>query len=204
MSKNLPKVADFMSVAEHVGIIGSPSSTAEVCLEIMGHSVDRKLVGELVLFNYLQDGAAQYALGQINEVRMSNIWHESPTIRSLARRRGGVDHVSAVQDTHQGKMLVSAVFEETVAPNGAAVYDPSILGTVPATGTAVCLADDGILSTILRPYRRQLFYLGNVYGSKPKMPLWFKHFDSGPDGAGEAYHLGVFERPARESQFWRK
>jgi len=35
-----------------------------------------------------------------------------------------------------------------------------------------------------------LFYLGHVYGSKPKLPLWFKHFDSGQDGAGEAYHLG--------------
>ncbi len=32
----------------------------------------------------------------------------------------------------------------------------------------------------------------HVYGSKPKLPLWFKHFDHGPDGAGEAYHLGVF------------
>jgi hypothetical protein len=37
-----------------------------------------------------------------------------------------------------------------------------------------------------------LFYLGRVYGSTPKLPLWFKHFDSGPDGAGEAYHLGIF------------
>lgn len=25
-----------------------------------------------------------------------------------------------------------------------------------------------------------------------KVPLWFKHFDRGPDGAGEAYHLGIF------------
>ena len=31
-----------------------------------------------------------------------------------------------------------------------------------------------------------------MYGSKPKLPLWFKHFDTGPDGAGEAYHLGIF------------
>ena len=187
----LKKLSDIMSGASRIGIIGSPSSTAEVCLEIMGHSVNRKLVGELVLFNYLQDGAPQYALGQINEVRMNNVWHESPTIRSLARRRGEVDHISAVQDTHQGKMLVSAVFSETERDTGV-MYDPSFLGTVPATGTAVCLADDDILSTLLHPYRNQLFYLGNVYGSKPKMPLWFKHFDSGPDGAGEAYHLGVF------------
>jgi hypothetical protein len=45
---------------------------------------------------------------------------------------------------------------------------------------------------VLQRYREQIFYLGHVYGSKPKLPLWFKHFDQGPDGAGEAYHIGVF------------
>ena len=192
-SKRPAKVSDVMSDAERIGIIGSPSSTAEVCLEIMGHSVSRKLVGELVLFDYLQDGMLHYALGQINEIRMSNFWHESPNIRGLARRRGRVEHVSTVQDTHQGKMLVSAVFGEIIKEDKS-VYEPSILGTVPATGTSICLADDVILSALLHPYRNQLFYLGNVYGSTPKMPMWFKHFDSGKDGsgAGEAYHLGIF------------
>ena len=191
------KVLDMMSKAERIGIIGSPSSTAEVCLEIMGHAVNRKLVGELVLFNYTQDDAPHHALGQINEVRMNNVWHENPTIRGLARRRGKVDHVSNVQDTHQGKMLVSAVFSESAGDSGVE-YAPSILGTVPSTGTAVCLADDDILSALLRPYRNQLFYLGNVYGSKPKMPLWFKHFDTG------RITWAFLARPAPASRFWRK
>ena len=63
---------------------------------------------------------------------------------------------------------------------------------MPATGTAVHLVTDEILDEILSPYREQLFYLGHVYGSLPKLPLWFKHFDQGPEGAGEAYHLGIF------------
>ena len=188
----LVKVSDMMSKASRIGIIGSPSSTTEVCLEIMGHSVGRKLVGELVLFNYEQDGTPHHALGQINEVRMSNIWHETPTIRSLARQRGKVDHVSAQQDTHQGKMTVSSVFKETIASDGVAFYGRSMLGTVPATGTPVCVADDKILKGLLHPYREQMFYLGNVYGSTPKMPMWFKHFGRGPSGLSEAYHLGIF------------
>jgi hypothetical protein len=84
-------------------------------------------------------------------------------------------------------MIVSAVFAAT--PKG---YEPSILGTVPATGSNIHLVNDDVLSEVLSPYRNQLFYLGNVYGSKPKLPLWFKHFAAGPDGAGEAYHLGIF------------
>ena len=109
-------------------------------------------------------------------------------MRSLIRQRGWVDAVSERQDTHLGKMGVSAVFQK----GGPAGYEPSILGTVPSTGTHIHIVSDDILDEILRPYQDQIFYLGHVYGSKPKLPLWFKHFDRGPDGAGEAYHIGVF------------
>lgn len=54
------------------------------------------------------------------------------------------------------------------------------------------LANNEVIQELLSPYRDQLFYLGHVYGSTPLLPLWFKHFDSGPRGAGEAYHLGIF------------
>ena len=43
----------------------------------------RKLVGELVLFNYMQDSARHCALGQITEIVMRNIC-EDPTIRSVS------------------------------------------------------------------------------------------------------------------------
>ncbi len=47
------------------------------------------LVGELALFRYHQDGLSHYALGQITEVKLRNVWHEDPTMRSLIRQRGG-------------------------------------------------------------------------------------------------------------------
>ncbi len=177
----------FVQDAEKIGVIGSPSSTSELSLDIMAQAVDKKLVGELALFRYTQDSVPHYALGQITEVQMRNIWHEDPTMRSLIRQRGRVDAVSERQDTHLGEMTISAVF----AAQGKN-YRPSILGTVPPTGTPIVLVDDPILEQLLSPYRQQLFYLGHVYGSKPKLPMWFKHFGSGPQGAGEAYHLGIF------------
>lgn len=51
---------------------------------------------------------------------------------------------------------------------------------------------DLVLDERLRPYSDQIFYLGHVYGSRPKLPLWLKHFGTGPDSAGEAYHVGIF------------
>lgn len=178
---------ELVDAAERIGVIGSPSSTGELSLDIMAGAVSRKLVGELALFRYLQDNQGHYALGQITEVTLRNVWHEDPTMRSLIRQRGRVDAVSERQDTHLGEMTVSAVF--AASQDG---YRPSILGTVPATGTPIQLVDDPVLGTLLAPYQDQIFYLGHVYGSAPKLPLWFKHFDPGPTGAGEAYHLGIF------------
>lgn len=177
----------LISNAEKIGTIGSPSSTGELSLDIMGTAVKKKLVGELVFFEFSQDGKPHYALGQITEVQLKNIWLEDPTMRSLARQRGQVNPVSGEQDTHLAKMTVSAVFSDEGDR-----FEPSILGTVPPTGTFIKLASDEILEKLLDRYKEEIFYLGHVYGSTPRLPLWFKHFSSGPHGAGEAYHVGIF------------
>ncbi len=193
-----PPLQDLEAVAaqtERLGVIGSPSSTSEFSVDVIGTAVDRKLVGELATFSFRQDGLTHYAIGQITEIQLRNVWHEDPTMRSLIRQRGKIDAVSERQDTHLGKMTISAVFKRAGAPPGsstAATYEPGIMGTVPATGTAIHLVNDHVLDTLLHPYREQIFHLGRVYGSTPKLPLWFKHFGRGPDGAGEAYHLGIF------------
>ncbi|MCI0557431.1 MAG: hypothetical protein MN733_02970 [Nitrososphaera sp.] len=136
-------VDKLIDQSERIGVIGSPSSTTELALDIMGGAVSKKLVGELALLRYLQDNSPHYALGQITEVTLRNVWHEDPTMRSLIRQRGRIDAVSERQDTHQGEMLVSAVFA-----GGANGYRPSILGTVPATGTPIHLVDDGVLNEL--------------------------------------------------------
>jgi hypothetical protein len=174
--------------AEKIGAIGSPSSTTEIALDILGTAANKKLVGEMAYFSFPQDGKDHYAMGQITEIQLRNLWLEDATMRSLARQRGQVNPVSGQQDTHLGQMAISAVFSD----NGDNTYSPSILGTVPSTGTWVNLATDAFLDTLLYRYMDEIYYLGKVYGSSPKLPLWFKHFGSGKAGAGEAYHLGVF------------
>lgn len=182
------QLEQIIAGTERLGVVGSPSSTAQLALDILGSAVNRKLVGELALFNFNQDSTPHFALGQITEIQLRNIWHEDPTMRSLIRQRGRVDAVSERQDTHLGQMVLSAVFKASKATS----YEPSILGTVPSTGTPIHIVTDEVLEELLHPYRDQIFYLGHVYGSTPKLPLWFKHFDRGPDGAGEAYHMGIF------------
>ncbi|MFN3739498.1 MAG: ATP-binding protein [Thermodesulfovibrionales bacterium] len=187
MSDERTNIEQLISSSERIATIGSPSSTSELSLDILGTAVGKKLVGELALFRFSQDGKPHYALGQITELQLKNIWLEDPTMRSLARQRGQVNPVSGQQDTHLGQMTVSAVFSDEGNR-----FEPSILGTVPATGTSIYLANDPILDSLLERYRDEIFYLGHVYGSTPRLPMWFKHFGTGPHGAGEAYHLGIF------------
>ena len=177
----------FLNNSSIIGTIGSPSSTIELALDILETSVTRQLVGELAIFKYLQDSKNHYAIGQIIEIALKNFLLEDPTIKSVARKRGSVNPISGIQDVHIGKLLCSAIFTSSDD-----LVEPSLLGTVPPTGTYVYQVDDNILSTILEKQKNSLLYLGNSYGSKTKLPMWFKHFDYGENGAGEAYHLGIF------------
>jgi hypothetical protein len=173
--------------SKKIGIIGSPSTTSHLSIDVLGIATKLKLIGELSYFQFHQDGNPHYAIGQITEVGLNNVMLEDPTMKNLIRECGRVDNVSGLQDTYRGHLTVSAVFGEKEKR-----YFPSLLGTVPATGTTVNLVDDNVLDHLLGRYRGEIFYLGRVYGSTPKLPLWFKHFGRGENGAGEAYHLGVF------------
>lgn len=183
----MSKVKSTHDNLERIGMIGSPSSTTELTLDILQSAVNKKLVGELATFKFLQENMDHYAIGQITEVELRNVWLEGASMRSIARQKGTVNPVSEQQDTHIGQMTVSAVFSEET--DG---FEQSLLGTVPATGTYIKIADDELLQTLLEKQKQQLFYLGNVYGSKPMLPMTFRHFGRGENGAGEAYHIGVF------------
>ncbi|TFF90121.1 MAG: ATP-binding protein [Promethearchaeota archaeon] len=168
-------------------MIGSPSSTAELTIDIIGTAVDKSLVGKLGVFKYMQDAEETYALGQITEIEMRNVWAQDPTMRGIIRQKGRVDPITERQDIHIAKMMVSSVFA-----NSNRHLVPSFLGTIPATGTSIKMFDENILNELLMDYQEELYYLGKAYGSNIKLPMWFKHFGNEKEGVGEAYHIGIF------------
>lgn len=184
MTEDIKKTFDN---TERIGVIGSPSSTGQLTIDVLGTAIGKSLVGSLSVFNFHQDGFDHYALGQIVEILMQNVWAQDPTVRGLIRQKGRIDPITERQDTHIAKMTVSSVFAKK---NG--LIDQSILGTVPSTGTPTKALSEDVLNSLLANYQNELFYLGNAYGSNVKMPMWFKHFGRGSQGAGEAYHIGIF------------
>lgn len=187
MERNrVEKIKEMFDSSERIGVIGSPSSTSEIAADILGTAVNKRLVGNLCVFNYLQDGRDHFALGQITEVGMRNIWAEDPTMRSLIRQKGSVEPITERQDYHYAKIGVSSVFSVT------SKVEPSMFGTVPSTGTSVRLMSEKLMLELLQDFRNEFTFLGRVYGTEMKMPMWFKHFGEPPEGAGEAYHIGIF------------
>jgi ABC-type oligopeptide transport system ATPase subunit len=187
VKKDLSEIDVELEASESIGTIGSPSSTNEINIDISFSVIKKKLVGELAILKFTQDNQPHYSIGQVTEIELRNVWLEDPTIRSVARQKGRVNPISEKQDTHIGKVISSAIFSERSGS-----FSSSVMGTVPSTGTYIHIATDNILDILLRKYRNMLFYLGYVYRSNTKLPLWFRHFGKGSDGAGEAYHLGIF------------
>jgi hypothetical protein len=95
---------------EIIGSISSPSSNLELTVDIFEDAITKKLIGELVVFKYLQDSMPHYSIAQVIEIELKNVLLEDPTIKSIARKKGSVNSISNIQDIHIGKILCGSVF----------------------------------------------------------------------------------------------
>ncbi len=175
------------SMGQDVGVLGSPSTTTELTMDLLLEASEERLLGALVGFDATQNGSLITSVGQVVGLELRNRWHEDATFRNLIKRTGEIPPITNRQDTRTAELVVGATFRRT--ENG---YDPDLLGMVPPTGTRITRLNQPILDSLLQVYREELFYLGRAYANDVFYPMWFKHFGTGPRGAGEAYHAGVF------------
>jgi hypothetical protein len=190
---------EALARTERIAVIGSPSSTSGMQVDILGTASEKQLVGAFVFFRYTQEGSPHCGLGQISEVGLRNVWAEDATMKGLIRLKGQVDPVTGRQDVHTAKLGVGAVF--SVQKDG---FEQAMLGTVPSTGTPLHLVDDAFLNKLLEPQLDELVYLGRTYGSPTLLPMWFRHFGAGEGGLKESYHLGVFGKTGSGKSFLSK
>ena len=80
--------------AEKIGLLGSPSSTSELRLDIVAKAAEKGLVGQIVFLKYRQDDCDTYAIGQINKVTLKKpVCGGSDDEKPYqAERRGPVHH----------------------------------------------------------------------------------------------------------------
>lgn len=182
---------EAVDAGEQIGVVGSPSSTSRLSVDVLGSKASRSLAGELVVLRFEQDGRPAYALGQVTEVSLENPFMRDPTLKGLIRQHGSVDPITGGHDTHAAEMLVSAVFAE----GGAGRMGQGSMGTVPPTGTPVRLATAGAIAALTAPCAGLTVSIGRVPGAgePAALPSWFRHFGPPSEGGtGEASHLGIF------------
>lgn len=172
---------------DDIAVVGSPSTNTELTLDLLQEAAEEKVVGALVTFGAVQDGCPIRVVGQIVSVELRNRWHEDSVFRNLIKRTGEIPPITSRQDTRTAALVVGATFARREGG-----YEPEVLGMVPPTGTRVRRVVQPDLEEMLALYRDEVFYLGRAYGNDLLFPMWFKHFGSGPGGAGDAYHFGVF------------
>jgi energy-coupling factor transporter ATP-binding protein EcfA2 len=188
MSGKLKQLLD--AYPNKLAAIGSPSDSFQVTLDILGESSESKVLGELVYFQSLEDGQHVVSLGQITEVMTSNKWHEEPSFKAVIKRHGHLPHLSKDADNRIATLNVQSTFK--LIADGAIVAHK--LSNSPSTGTTVSSVTNEAMSELMRPicqgYTTEV--LGRAYDTGIKIPFWFKHFGKGDNGAGDAYHIGVF------------
>jgi Helicase HerA, central domain len=172
---------------QDVAVVGSPSTNTELTVDLLQEATEERLVGALTAFRAVQNGNPITCVGQVVGIELRNRWHEDSVFRNLVKRTGEIPPITNRQDTRIADLVVGATFKRN--RDG---YEPEVLGLVPPTGTRVFRVDQPLLDDLLSVYRSEIVYLGRAYANDVLYPMWFKHFGSGPGGAGEAYHLGVF------------
>jgi len=181
---------------EDIGIVGSPSTTAKVSVDILEDATGLSLQGQLVYFSHKLDAGYLFALGTVTDIETSNRWHEDDNMRGVLKRYGSLPHLSGVGDVRTAEVLVQAAYlsqtqdllgEEPPIESGGA------LAMSPTTGVYVARVTDDFLDRLLRRHKDQIVYLGHIYHTDVKLPLVLLHFGASSEGGtGEAYHSGIF------------
>lgn len=180
-----------------VGLVGSPSTTSKVTVDIVEDATGVPLHGQLVSLTHDLDDRALIALGTVTEIRTSNRWHEDPNMRGVLKHHGSLPHLSAVGDVRTADVLVQAAYSaETRAPE---VGDPptesgGALTMSPTTGSPVSRVTDEFLRGLLRKHEDTMVYIGKIFKmDNVLLPLILRDFSPvAAGGAGEAYHTGIF------------
>jgi hypothetical protein len=178
--------------ATQVGVVGSPSDTSEITIDILESAEASRIRGQMVYLVLPHDNRRIAIIGQISRVETQNRWHEDMAFRGIIKRQGSLPHLSGRADVRTATLTVQAAFTIDVNETDEEFCQEDMLGTSPGTGQKVYLVRDDVLNALLEKYARELVYLGKVFGTDVKMPFTLKHFGNGVGGTGEAYHIGVF------------
>jgi hypothetical protein len=172
---------------ERIGVIGSPSSNTSISVDVTEEAYQKSLVGNFCVLEFVQDGNPTYPIGQIVSIKLQNPYLERHSVRKIISVRGEASPLTERHDVRLIELIVGSCFrlkKERVIP--------SIMGSVPPTGTNIYLINQEIIDELTKQNRKEINFIGHMYNTGINLPMIFRHFGKGAQGLGEAYHIGIF------------
>ena len=88
-----------------IGLVGSPSTTGKITVDIVEEAVSGSLLGQLVALPHEVSDGHVIAVGTVSEIETRNRWHEDPNMRGVLKQHGQLPHLSAVGDVRTATAL---------------------------------------------------------------------------------------------------
>lgn len=176
-----------------VAVVGSPSTNAELVLDIVTDASHTPLIGQMVFVQQditTPDGVTEteLAVGTVSEITTTNQWHTNPALLGIIRDSGYLAGMTGDPgDLRQARVRLQSTFrqietDERWRPAGAG------LATSPATGTRTHLLDDHtIQNVVVASSPEPVHYLGNLLGpatrgGKVRVPFTIPNYEGSRGG----------------------
>lgn len=172
-----------------VAIVGSPSSNAELTLNLTAEAYDTGLVGSLVYVRPPLGEGEECALGTVTQVVTTNQWHQNPSLLGVVKTVGEIPGLTGDGDVRTADVRLQAAFGRSARKGQWAKTGPS-LSMSPQTGTQVRRVTDVVINGLLTPEDlAHVAYLGGIYrNDNLALPVNMRDF---ADDRG-AIHTGIF------------
>jgi hypothetical protein len=172
-----------------VAIVGSPSSNAELTLNLTAEAYDTGLVGSLVYVRPPLGEGEECALGTVTQVVTTNQWHQNPSLLGVVKTVGEIPGLTGDGDVRTADVRLQAAFGRSARKGEWAKIGPS-LSMSPQTGTQVRRVTDVVINGLLTPEDlAHVAYLGGIYrNDNLALPVNMRDY---ADDRG-AIHTGIF------------
>lgn len=186
MNENQNELSGKVQKAEWIGVVGSPSSSNSLMVDIIEGAFEKGLVGNFCATEFKQDQKPIYSIGQILSTTLENPFIERHSIRKITSVRGHAPPLTGQHDVRTMEVSLGSAY----CWDNAKIL-PTMVGTVPQSGTKVYQLNQEIVDEIVKG-QTNISYVGKIYNTAILLPMFFKHFGKGAGGLGEGYHIGVF------------
>jgi len=184
-------VIDPINSARQVAAVGSPSTHAEVTLDLLDAANQMPLVGSMLFLTTPLEGGEEFALGTVTGVTTTNTWHANPLMRGVVKTTGRIPGMSGdAGDVRDARVRIQAVYRRHETDGAMSPWTQSgpSLRMSPPTGSPVRLVSNDVIDHLMCS-EPDLHYLGTLHSSGGvRLPLSIRDFAS----ERGAYHLGIF------------